>query len=423
MAQGAEVGAEVRLSRRALSLVLRTTGLTASGLGLVVVAAGAWALARWIGGRPLYLIAYGLLGVLAVAYAVGRRPPAVRGERAGSRPRLAEGEIVTMQVRLSAERRLSTFLLEEHVPAALGEPARLAVPSVEPGDDIVHEYDLTCRRRGVYEIGPLVVRYGDPLGLTRREAVVAEPTEVLVHPGVEDITDRVLTRMFEDPPQRPPISRPWPSGLEFFGMRPYQPGDDIRRVVWRAFARTGQLLVREAEQGITDKVVVLLDQDRSSHSSGDVSASFEAGVKVVASLGVRHLRDGFSLRVEGSTGPLTSALRGGPARLALLDALARVERTDASLTDAVARLLSAGTPGSHLAVVTPRLTAEAVSRIDLLLRRGSSVVVVALLYGESVPDTLARAAALGCQVVEVRPRVPLSVSFRREVGAGAGGRA
>jgi uncharacterized protein (DUF58 family) len=387
----------------------------------VVVAVCAWALARFVGGRPLFIISYGLVAVLVVAYVVGRRPPALAGDRSGSRPRLAEGEIITMEVRVSAERRLSTFLLEEQVPSALGEPSQLAVPVIEPGEDIVHTYDLSCRRRGVYEIGPLVVRYGDPLGLTRRETVIAQPTEVLVHPGVEDVIDRVLTRMFEDPPQRPPISRPWPTGMEFYGMRLYQPGDDIRRIVWRAYARTGQLLVREAEQGITDKVLILLDQDRANHSLGEVSASFEAGVKVVASLGVRHLSDGFSVRVEGNLGPLTPALRAGTARMSLLDALARVERVDAPLTDAIARLLSTGTAGSHLVFVTPRLTADAVTRLDLLLRRGSSVVVVALLYGESVPDTLARAAALGCQVVEVRPRVPLSVAFRREVGAGSGG--
>jgi uncharacterized protein (DUF58 family) len=400
---------------------MRLTGLTATGIGLVATAVAAWALARFIGGRPLYLVAYGLVAVLVVAYVMGRRSPELVGDRSGSRPRLAEGERLAMEVTLTATRRLSTFLLEERVPPALGDGTVLAVPAIEPGEDLLHTYELSCRRRGVYEIGPLVVRYGDPLGLTRREAVVAETTEVLVHPGVEEVDARVLARMFEDPPQRPPFSRPWPSGLEFYGMRAYQPGDDVRRVVWRAYARTGQLLVREAEQGITDKVVMLLDQDASSHNRGEVSASFEAAVKVAASIGVRHLKDGFSLKVEGSAGPLTSPLRGGPSRMALLDALARVERVDAPITDAVSRLLSGGNAGSHIVIVTPRLTPDAVARLDLLLRRGSSVLVVGLLYGDALPDTLARATARGCQVVEVRPRVPLSVAFRREVGAGAGG--
>jgi len=47
------------------------------------------------------------------------------------------------------------------------------------------------------------------------------------------------------------VSKPWPSGLEFYASE-YVPGDDLRGIVWRASARTGKVMVREAEQGITD---------------------------------------------------------------------------------------------------------------------------------------------------------------------------
>src|SRR4029079_10714291 len=105
----------------------------------------------------------------------------------------------------------------------------------------------------------------------------------------EACSARRLTRMSEARPFRPPVSRPWPSGFEFYGMRQYAPGDDVRRVVWRAFARPGQLLVREAEQGIVDRVTILLDQDVTHHAKGEVSGSFEAAVRVAGSVGVRDL--------------------------------------------------------------------------------------------------------------------------------------
>ena len=62
-------------------------------------------------------------------------------------------------------------------------------------------------------------------------------------------------------------------------MREYAPGDDLRRIVWRAQARTGKLMVREAEQGITDHITIILDTDRGTHSrDGEgLSESFEAG--------------------------------------------------------------------------------------------------------------------------------------------------
>jgi uncharacterized protein (DUF58 family) len=326
-----------------------------------------------------------------------------------------------MQVKLSARRRVSTFVLEEKVPVALGDTASLPVAVLEGGGEVEHDYRLTCRRRGLYELGPLVAKWGDPFGFTRREAVLVEPVEVLVHPAIETVTDRPLTRLFEDPPIRPPVSKPWPTGMEFYGMRQYSPGDDVRRIVWRAYARTGQLLVREAEQGITDKITILLDQDLQHHSRGEVSGSFEAGVRVAASVGVRHLRDGFSVALEGSQGRLVPVLRGGTSQLQLLDALARVERVKAPLNEAIMRLVGECIGNTHLVLITPRLDAEAAARLDLVLQRGISVLVAALLWGEESAETLGRASSLGAQVIEVRPNVPLAVAFRRLVGAGMAG--
>lgn len=400
--------------------ITQRTGLTSSGLIVAALAVFAWGLARFIGGRPLYIVSYTLVVLLVASYVIGRRPIPLAATRSASRPRLRVGETLPMTVQLTAPRRVSTFVVEEMVPPALGEADPLPVAVIDPDSEVEHSYQLTCRRRGLYQLGPLVVKYGDPFGLTRRESVLVEPVEVLVHPAIEDVSDRPLTRMFEDPPFRPPVSRPWPSGFEFYGMRRYAPGDDVRRVVWRAYARTGQLLVREAEQGITDNVTILLDQDITFHSRGEVSGSFETAVKVAASVGVRDLRDGFSVNLEGSQERLVPPLRGASASIGMLDALARVERVKAPLADALARVVSGGNSNTHLVVISPRLDAASAARLDLILQKGTSVLVAALMWGDESADTLARASALGAQVVEIRPNVPLAVAFRHSVGAGLG---
>jgi uncharacterized protein (DUF58 family) len=264
----------------------------------------------------------------------------------------------------------------------------------------------------------LVVKWGDPLGFTQRRRVLTEPVELLVHPAVEVVQDRPLTRMFEDPPIRPPVSKPWPSGLEFYGMRTYVPGDDLRRIVWRAYARTGQLLVRESEQGITDKITIVLDTSRRSHTRGTPSESFEAGVKAAASLGVRHLREGYSVTLEQNAARMVPPMRGGNSQIRILDTLARVERESEPLTAPIMRLVSDPSRDSHVIIITPRLDADAAGRLKLLIDRGTSVLVAALLWDEDSAATLGTAAALGCQVVEIRPNTPLAVSVRREIGAG-----
>jgi uncharacterized protein (DUF58 family) len=206
--------------------------------------------------------------------------------------------------------------------------------------------------------------------------------------------------------------------MEFYGMRDYRPGDDLRRVVWRAFGRTGRLLVREAEQGITDRITLILDTSRTSHTPGEVSDSFEAGVKLAASLGVRHLREGYSVTLEGNGVRLAGPLRGRPSQIAFLDTLARVERTDNGLDEPIARLVGDARRDAHIVLITPLLEADSASRLKLLLERGASVLVCALVWSEESTTTLGTAASLGCQVIELRPNAPLAAAFRHEVGAG-----
>jgi uncharacterized protein (DUF58 family) len=404
--------------RTVLDAVTRATGITPIGLILIGTAILSWSIGRWVAGMPLYLFAYGLIGVVLVSLALGRRPLPLEGRRSDTRPRLREGEQVDMSVVLTSTRRITTFILEEKVPAALGEPARAAISALAPGEAAEHSYQLTCQRRGVYQLGPLVARWGDPFGLTQREVVLQEPFELLVHPATELVSDRPLTRLFEDPPIRPPVSRPWPHGMEFYGMREYAPGDDVRKVVWRAFARTGRLLIREAEQGITDKITLIVDNRRRSHSKGEPSESFEAAIRAAASLGVRHLREGYSVTLELNEKRAVGPLRTAGAQLSLLDALARASLGTESVTEPIMRLVGNPSRDSHVVLLTPLLDREAAGRLQLLVQRGTSVLVAACIWDDEHEATLAAAAALGCQVIEIRPGVPLATAFRREVGAG-----
>ena len=60
--------------------------------------------------------------------------------------------------------------------------------------------------------------------------------------------------------------------------------------------------------GITDKITVILDTDRGHHSRDDeegLSESFETGIRAAASLGVRHLREGYEIKAEANGGPLS----------------------------------------------------------------------------------------------------------------------
>jgi uncharacterized protein (DUF58 family) len=408
-----------RALRERIAAWRRVVGITLYGLIAFVGFVGLWIIARVVAGKSMYVFAYGLLLLLVLSFFIS---PKLRltGERAGLFPRATQGDRLEVNLKLQAKRRASTFILEERVPDRLGSTVKVPITKLPSGQEITHSYSIRCTRRGVYQVGPLVAVASDPLGLRQRETVVAEPFELLVHPRVELVSDRPLTRAFEDPPMRPPVSKPWPSGLEFYGMREYVPGDDLRRIVWRASARTGKIMVREAEQGITDRITIILDTDRGSHSrDGEgLSESFEMGIRAAASLGVRHLREGYQVKVETNAGPLTRTLQGADKQLLLLDGLSRLEMAREPLESVIKRLLSSGQRDAHNILITPRLGPTEAARLQLLLKTGVSILVVALLWDEENADTVGVAASLGCQAVSVRPGQDLASALFSEIGAG-----
>ncbi len=394
-----------RALRNRFRALERRIGITRAGFAALAGAVVCWVLAYVVAGTAMYLFAYGIVLLLGLSYALAPRQLKLTGDRTGLFPRASVGDRFDVEVSLTAKRSVSTFLLEERVPERLGQTVKVPVTKLGKGAALTHRYGLRCARRGVYRIGPLVAVASDPLGLSEKETVVAEPFELLVHPRVELVEDRPLTWSFEDPPVRPPVSRPWPSGMEFYGMREYVPGDDTRKIVWRASARTGKTMIREAERGITDKVVLILDTDRGSHSRDgeDLSESFEMGVRAAASLAVRHLREGYEVVVETNGGPLIRPARGIGQQIAVLDAFARVELGRDSLTGVLQRLVATGERDAHNILITPKLGASQATQLKMLLNSGMSIIVVALLWDEDDSDLMGTAASLGCQVVGMRP--------------------
>ena len=406
--------------RRWYAALERRIGVTRVGIAALFGAVLMWVLAYVVAGTAMYLFAYGVVLLLVISVAIAPRNLKLDGERTGLYPRVTEGDRLDVALTLQARRSVSTFLLEERVPERLGTTVKVPVTRLGKGREVSHRYTLRAARRGVYQVGPLVAVASDPLGLSERETVVAEPFELLVHPRLDLVSDRPLTRAHEDPPIRPPVSRPWPSGMEFYGMREYRRGDDTRKIVWKATARTGTVMIREAEQGITDHITIILDTDRTHHSSDGegLSESFEVGVRAAASLAVRHLREGYEVRVETNAGPLTRHLRGITNQMAMLDSFSRVELDREPLNSVIQRMLVGTQRDSHNILITPHLGATTVTQIKLLLQTGVSVMVVALLWDDEDSRIMGIASSLGCQVVGVRPGDDLGTALFHDAGAG-----
>ncbi len=87
------------------------------------------------------------------------------------------------------------------------------------------------------------------------------------------------------------------SGLEFRDHRPYTPGDDLRRVDWRAAARRDRLIMRQSEAEDRASVLVLLDAGANMGYGRELDHKLRVASTITAMIAVLATRQGdlFSL--------------------------------------------------------------------------------------------------------------------------------
>ncbi len=106
-------------------------------------------------------------------------------------------------------------------------------------------------------------------------------------------------------------------GVEPAEARPYEPGDDVRRMDWSILARTGEPHVRDATQERDLEVAVLIDRSGSldfgtvGWRKADLAVSVASAVSALAVLG----GDRIGAVVATASGPRIVPIRGGRRHL------------------------------------------------------------------------------------------------------------
>ena len=160
-------------------------------------------------------------------------------ERELSTDRATPGEIVTVTLKVTnLGQPLRELFIEEIVPPTLilaGGPTR-RLTSLESGGTTQLEYQVSGRR-GLHRFTTVRIRARDELGLFSKQSLLAANTQFMILPEVTRLK-RVAIR-----PRRIGVypglipARQGGPGVEFFGVREYQPGDPVRWINERAGAR------------------------------------------------------------------------------------------------------------------------------------------------------------------------------------------
>jgi uncharacterized protein (DUF58 family) len=353
--------------------------------GWLTVALGValWAAGGIFGAGALEQIGVALI-VLVVAAAVivrsRRHDVAVRRSVAPERAR--RGQTVEVKLELTNEGRGAAplMLLDDKMPLEVAGHARFALNGIEPGGTRETGYEIRPPHRGRYAIGPLHISFVDPFGLAERRSLLAESTDLLVHPSIEPLV--VPRELGQQRSMSVSAIRQLTGarGEDFYTLREYSEGDDLRKIHWPSTAKRGKTMIRQEETPWHTRATVLLDDSRARDDALGEASAFERCVEAAASLSDLYHRSGYTFRLLCAHNPGLPHARGRDHFHRCLDLLAVIDARSAGAEDPLVVRLAELERGSSaegtLVVVSARLGPQAAVALTRCQRRFRTVIAV-----------------------------------------------
>jgi len=169
------------------------------------------------------------------------------------------------------------WLISQNIHARSEETA---LPDLPVGAEQNIRTVLMPVRRGMLRFSSIAIAAPDPFGLFRSLKKISAPQSLLILPR------RYPVPAFELPGttkyQQGGVSMASSIGEseEFVSLREYRPGDPLRRIHWKSFAKIGKPIVKEFQDEFFVRHALILD----TFSPAAYSDVFEEAVSVAASL-------------------------------------------------------------------------------------------------------------------------------------------
>ena len=300
---------------------------------------------------------------------------------------------VELEITNPSWRRTQQLEIYDNVPHEMKLRSGLNYMRVNlgPGETTRVRYVLRCPLRGHYSIGPISIRYRDSFNLFSQEMYVDHRSDLIVFPQVREIEEAMVRSRTPKMYTGATTLRPPGPGTEFFSLREYVPGDPFKIINWKAFARTGQLIVNEKCRDAVTDVFILVDSRDISRIGTVLKNPLEVGTVAAASLASYFIkrRDSVALAVYDERLSFLPPDTGDKQYFKILSSLAGVAPKGAMPLQAVTNALS--------------------SRFS----RGSPVFIISALEGDGTTIPAIRdLAGRGHEVIILSPS---SVDFERLV--------
>jgi uncharacterized protein (DUF58 family) len=131
--------------------------------------------------------------------------------------------------------------------------------------------------RGEHHLDPFHAAALVPLGLAKGGGVATAGARFLVLPRIARVVSLALPEARREQSGGVAMASKTGDSMELLGVRPYRPGDPIRHLHARSWARTGQPIVREYQEELFRRVAVVVSVDANDERCAEAAISLAAG--------------------------------------------------------------------------------------------------------------------------------------------------
>lgn len=171
-----------------------------------------------------------------------------------------------------------------------GMPRDLRLP---PGKDLLLDYSLIPDARGQFRFDGCQVQLHSPWHAWSARRVIGDPSTVRVYPNFATLAELAgLSVELASRSVGARLQRRRGDGTEFQELRDYRVGDSLRKIDWKATARSSRLISREYRDERNQQVVLMLDCGRRMLAQDDQLAHFDHVLNASLALASIALRQG-----------------------------------------------------------------------------------------------------------------------------------
>jgi uncharacterized protein (DUF58 family) len=239
-----------------------------------------------------------------------------------------------------------------------------------------------CKRRGLYDMGQLVVKITDPLGFFSIKEKIIDSKSITVFPTTIDLPFfQVIPRQEVGPSKRQWFTAE--PGTNASRVRDYISGDSLRNIHWHTTAHTGNLMVKEfvPERAVVayKDIWIVLDMLASAHFGKGEETTEEYAVNIAASLAKKYISEGknVGLMASGQRSFLFIPDNGEEHEEEIMRALAIITADSTLSLDSLVKAQEERfETGAAVVVISPSANIQAPLR--RLVSRGTVVTAVLL---------------------------------------------